>query len=131
MKMKKNLICEILLGVLALIVIAGFIVEIIMANSYAAPWYVIFWSILTPVIALYFILNKLIALIKKDKGEKTENPNNPTAKSGCELPRFRQSLGKHSAFRIRRGVEPRHFFYCSCCLILKNYCYLNKKYVKK
>ncbi len=70
MKMKKNLICEILLGVLALIVIAGFIVEIIMANSYAAPWYVIFWSILTPVIALYFILNKLIALIKKDKDEK-------------------------------------------------------------
>ncbi len=68
--MKKNTVKAIFLGILALVIVAGFAAEIVLAAGRAAPWYIFFWSILTPVIALYFILNKLIALIKKDKDEK-------------------------------------------------------------
>ncbi len=73
--MKKNLVYEILLGVLALIVVGGFIAEITLAIGFSAPWYVIFWSILTPIIALYFIGRKLSALIQKDKEEKSRAVN--------------------------------------------------------
>lgn len=63
--MKKNTVKAIFLGILALVIVAGFAAEIVLAAGRAAPWYIFFWSILTPVVALYFAIKRLLSVLKR------------------------------------------------------------------
>lgn len=81
--MKKNTVKAIFLGILALVIVAGFAAEIVLAAGRAAPWYIFFWSILTPVVALYFVIKRLLSVLKngRESSPERENPTeteNPT-----------------------------------------------------
>lgn len=81
--MKKNTVKAIFLGILALVIVAGFSAEIVLAAGRAAPWYIFFWSILTPVVALYFVIKRLLSVLKngRESSPERENPTeteNPT-----------------------------------------------------
>lgn len=75
--MKKNTVKAIFLGILALVIVAGFAAEIVLAAGRAAPWYIFFWSILTPVVALYFVIKRLLSVLKNGR-ESSPERENPT-----------------------------------------------------
>lgn len=96
--MKKNTVKAIFLGILALVIVAGFSAEIVLAAGRAAPWYIFFWSILTPVVALYFVIKRLLSVLKM-----AGNPL-PNAKIRRK-PRIRQKTKLRIKPRIRRKTK--------------------------